>query len=83
MYSTFFFKYILTCRNSSFRYIRLWVNLFAYFHYKPELPPDNPSVSSQDVTVIIPTLAVDLKQLMETVESACKLEPSEIILVAA
>lgn len=56
--------------------------MFAYFHYKPELPPDNPSVSSQDVTVIIPTLAVDLKQLMETVESACKLEPSEIILVA-
>ncbi|KAF3002637.1 hypothetical protein E8E13_009155 [Curvularia kusanoi] len=64
-----------------FRYFRLWVNLASNWTYQPIQPVDDPTVTSQDVTVIIPTVAEDLQQLKETVQSAHRLEPYEVILV--
>lgn len=49
--------------------------------YTPIQPVDEPTITSKDVTVIIPTVAEDLQQLKETVQSACHLEPLKILLV--
>lgn len=64
-----------------FRYVRLWVNLASYWTYSPIQPIDEPTVTSNDMTVIIPTVAEDLQQLKETVQSAYRLEPHELLLV--
>ncbi|KAF1832588.1 hypothetical protein BDW02DRAFT_420771 [Decorospora gaudefroyi] len=64
-----------------FRYVRLWINLASNWTYKPIQPVDEPSISSKDMTVIIPTVAEDLQQLKETVQSAYRLEPLELLLV--
>ena len=49
--------------------------------YSPIQPVDDPTVTSKDVTVIIPTVAEDIQQVKETVQTAYRLEPAEIILV--
>jgi len=64
-----------------FRYVRLWVNLASNWTYTPVQPVDEPTVTSKDVTIIIPTVAEDLQQLKETVQSAYRLEPLELLLV--
>ncbi|KAL5378914.1 hypothetical protein PMIN02_011082 [Paraphaeosphaeria minitans] len=64
-----------------FRYLRLWINLVAVWTYAPMQPVDEPSITSQDVTVIIPTVAEDMQQLKETVQTAYRLEPFELLLV--
>jgi cellulose synthase/poly-beta-1,6-N-acetylglucosamine synthase-like glycosyltransferase len=68
-------------RASLFRYVRLWVNLASYWTYTPIQPIDEPTVTSKDMTIIIPTVAEDLQQLKETVQSAYRLEPLELLLV--
>jgi cellulose synthase/poly-beta-1,6-N-acetylglucosamine synthase-like glycosyltransferase len=64
-----------------FRYIRLWINLAANWTYTPIQPVDEPTITSEDVTVIIPTVAEDIQQLKETVQTAYRLEPFELLLV--
>ncbi|KAF1943517.1 hypothetical protein EJ02DRAFT_373354 [Clathrospora elynae] len=64
-----------------FRYVRLWVNLASNWMYTPIQPVDYPTITSKDMTVIIPTVAEDLQQLKETVQSAYRLEPLELLLV--
>ncbi|KAH9880761.1 hypothetical protein IAQ61_001055 [Plenodomus lingam] len=64
-----------------FRYVRLWVNLASNWTYRPIQPVDEPTITSKDMTVIIPTVAEDLQQLKETVQSAYRLEPLELLLV--
>ncbi|ORY14153.1 polysaccharide synthase Cps1p [Clohesyomyces aquaticus] len=64
-----------------FRYARLWINLIAYYSHSPIQPADEPTLTSQDVTIIIPTVAEDMDQLKETVETAYRQEPCELILV--
>jgi cellulose synthase/poly-beta-1,6-N-acetylglucosamine synthase-like glycosyltransferase len=64
-----------------FRYVRLWVNLASNWTYTPIQPIDDPTITSKDMTVIIPTVAEDLQQLKETVQSAYRLEPYELLLV--
>jgi len=64
-----------------FRYVRLWVNLASNWTYTPIQPIDDPTVTSKDMTVIIPTVAENLQQLKETVQSAYRLEPLELLLV--
>ncbi|KAF2476104.1 uncharacterized protein BDR25DRAFT_211927 [Lindgomyces ingoldianus] len=64
-----------------FRYVRLWANLVAYYNDRATQPVEEPTLSSEDVTVIIPTVAEDMPQVKETLETAWRLEPSEIILV--
>jgi len=71
----------LTSNYSLFRYVRLWVNLVALARYRPIPPPDGPTITSQDMTVIIPTIAEDISQLKETVQTAYRLEPFELLLV--
>lgn len=64
-----------------FRSVRLWINLAANFLYTPIMPIDEPTITSQDMTVIIPTVAEDIQQLKETVLTAYRLEPAELLLV--
>ena len=71
----------LDAPSSLFRYVRLWVNLWAIWRYKPAMPLDHPSFTSQDLTVVIPTIAWDINQLRETVKSAYALEPAAMIVV--
>jgi cellulose synthase/poly-beta-1,6-N-acetylglucosamine synthase-like glycosyltransferase len=71
----------LTRYHSLFRYVRLWVNLASNWTYTPMQPVDDPTVTSKDMTIIIPTVAEDLQQLKETVQSALRLEPLELLLV--
>jgi cellulose synthase/poly-beta-1,6-N-acetylglucosamine synthase-like glycosyltransferase len=68
-------------RCSLFRNVRLYVNLAANWMYSPIQPVDEPTVTSKDMTVIIPTVAEDIQQVKETLETAYRLEPAEIILV--
>jgi cellulose synthase/poly-beta-1,6-N-acetylglucosamine synthase-like glycosyltransferase len=75
------FFWSLTRHHSLFRYFRLWVNLASNWTYTPIQPVDDPTITSKDVTVIIPTVAEDLQQLKETVQSAYRLEPFELLLV--
>ncbi|KAF2808164.1 uncharacterized protein BDZ99DRAFT_390476 [Mytilinidion resinicola] len=64
-----------------FRYLRLHVNLLSLCLYRPVQPSDDPSVTSRDMTVIIPTVAVDIPQLRDTLGSALLLDAYEIFLV--
>ncbi|PSN67109.1 hypothetical protein BS50DRAFT_634533 [Corynespora cassiicola Philippines] len=64
-----------------FRNVRLWVNLAANWLYTPIQPVDDPTITSKDVTVIIPTVAENIQQLKETVQTAYRCEPFELLLV--
>jgi cellulose synthase/poly-beta-1,6-N-acetylglucosamine synthase-like glycosyltransferase len=72
---------LLTISGSLFRYLRLWVNLVAYWMYAPIRPAKKPTITSRDITVIIPTVAEDLDQLKETVQTAYRLKPAALLLV--
>ncbi|KAL6713840.1 hypothetical protein ACLMJK_008334 [Lecanora helva] len=64
-----------------YRYVRLIVNLFAFIRFRPTPLPDSPRLTSQDVTVVIPSIEGDGTSLVETVRSILATEPFEIILV--
>ncbi|KAG6991293.1 hypothetical protein G7Y79_00054g089220 [Physcia stellaris] len=64
-----------------YRYLRLVVNLFAFCSLRPIPVPTNPRLTSQDVTVIIPSLDGDGGELSDTIRSILATEPFEIILV--
>lgn len=72
---------ILTRNASLFRYLRLYGNLAAIWCYRPIRPLDNPTYTAKDVTAIIPTVAQNTAQLMETIQTIYALQPAEIILV--
>ena len=67
--------------HSAYRYIRLVVNLFAFCRTRPVPIPEAPSLTSQDVTVVIPSLEGDGPELWDTIRSILVTEPFEIILV--
>ncbi|KAI9730765.1 MAG: hypothetical protein M1834_005734, partial [Cirrosporium novae-zelandiae] len=64
-----------------YRYLRYVINLVAFVRFRPIQPPEDPQLSSQDVTVILPSLEGDGSELMETIRSILAAEPFEIILV--
>ncbi|OAX84790.1 hypothetical protein ACJ72_00843 [Emergomyces africanus] len=64
-----------------FRYVRLVVNLIAVWTFRPIPPPENPTLTSQDATIIIPTLLGCGDELEETIRSILINEPFQIILV--
>ncbi|KAK5790521.1 hypothetical protein VI817_007808 [Penicillium citrinum] len=64
-----------------YRYARLVVNLISFWSFKPIPPPENPKLTSQDVTVIIPTLEGCGEELVETIRSILDNQPYEILLV--
>ena len=66
---------------SLYRYFRLVVNLFAFSRLRPIPIPEVPRLTSQDVTVVIPSIEGDGEVLWETIRSILATEPFEIILV--
>lgn len=72
---------MLTVSVSLYRYLRLVVNLFAFSRLRPIPIPEIPRLTSQDVTVIIPSIEGDGEVLCETIRSILATEPFEIILV--
>ncbi|KAJ5708000.1 hypothetical protein N7488_007801 [Penicillium malachiteum] len=64
-----------------YRYLRLVVNLFSFWSFKPIPPPENPKLTSQDVSVIIPSLDGCGEELVETIRSILVNQPKEILLV--
>lgn len=65
----------------SYRNVRLIVNCISHWTFRPIPIPKNPSYSSQDVTIIIPTLDGDNESLRETISTLLTNDPHEIILV--
>ena len=64
-----------------YRYVRLIVNCFSHWSFRPIPIPEYPSYGCEDVTVIIPTLDGDTPELRETVSTCLRTDPFEIILV--
>lgn len=71
----------LTNGSRLFRYIRLIVNCISHWTFRPVPIPSNPTYTSQDVTIICPTIATGGEELEETLRTCLKAEPFEIILV--
>lgn len=67
--------------NSLYRYLRLVVNLFAFCRLRPIPIPENPKLTSKDVTVVIPSIEGHGDELENTIRSILLTEPYEIILV--
>lgn len=66
-----------------FRYIRLLANIVGFFVYKPTPIPDDPILTSNDVTVIVPTIDPFNPDFAECIESIAATGPAQIIIVAA
>jgi cellulose synthase/poly-beta-1,6-N-acetylglucosamine synthase-like glycosyltransferase len=64
-----------------YRYFRLVVNLFSFWTFKPIPPPENPKLTAQDVTVILPTLDGCGDELVETIRTILDNQPYELLLV--
>ncbi|EHA25997.1 hypothetical protein ASPNIDRAFT_56966 [Aspergillus niger ATCC 1015] len=64
-----------------YRYFRLVVNLFSFWTFKPIPPPENPKLTAQDVTVILPTLEGCGDELVETIRTILDTQPYELLLV--
>lgn len=70
-------------RYSTYRYFRLIVNILAFYLIRPIPIPENPRLTSQDVTVVIPSLALekDRDEFWATVHSILATDPFQVILV--
>ncbi|KAI1905620.1 hypothetical protein LOZ65_006967, partial [Ophidiomyces ophidiicola] len=66
--------------SSIYRYLRLVVNLWAYHRFKPIAPPRDPSLTSKDVTVIVPSHKLP-RRLGSTLQSVVGNRPRQLILV--
>lgn len=69
----------------SFRYFRLFVNLYSFWIYRPVERPAVPTLHPNDVTVIIPTASdsSDNKDLEECLATCFANKPSKIAVVTA
>ncbi|OAP64132.1 hypothetical protein AYL99_00104 [Fonsecaea erecta] len=79
MDSTTWFKFFIG--YFLWRYVRLIVNLWAFWTFKPIPIPENPTLWPSDVTVILPTLDGEGEELEKTIASIMENEPKELILV--
>lgn len=57
------------------------MNLYAFIRLRPKPIPENPRLTSHDVTVVIPSIEGDGEVLSETIRSILATEPHKIILV--
>jgi hypothetical protein len=72
----------LTGENSRlWRYVRLIGNTISHWLYKNYKIPEEPSYSSKDVTVIIPTIHNNFEELRESLQSILACQPFEVLLV--
>ena len=67
--------------GSLYRYLRLVINLYAFCRLRPIPIPENPRLTSKDVTVVIPSIEGAGEELWDTIQSILVTEPYEIILV--
>ncbi len=67
--------------GSLYRYLRLAVHCVAHWTYKSKPIPENPTYTSADVTVIIPTIHNAFEELRPSIESILACRPSKLILV--
>lgn len=72
---------VLTYRHSTIRYLRLIVHSIAHWRYKSIPIPNSPTFSHRDVTIILPTISTDIKELRKTIQSMLACNPSLILLV--
>ncbi|KAH8653946.1 hypothetical protein BGZ60DRAFT_533043 [Tricladium varicosporioides] len=63
------------------RYLRLIVHSIAHWRYKSIPIPNNPTYSNKDITIILPTISTDVKELRQTIQSMLACNPSQILLV--
>lgn len=66
-----------------FRYTRLLANIVGFFIYKPTPIPDNPVLTSEDATVIVPTIDPFIPDFAVCIESIIAASPAEIVIVTA
>lgn len=71
----------LTLFFSLHRYVRLIVNTYAHWVYKSIPKPENPTLTSRHVTVIVPTIENNVEELREPIRSLLACDPFELILV--
>ncbi|KAF2222570.1 polysaccharide synthase Cps1 [Elsinoe ampelina] len=64
-----------------FRYFRLVVNLISHWTYKSVPIPENPTYTSEDVTVIIPTIDGEGEELRRTIQTCLITQPAEVMIV--
>jgi len=64
-----------------YRYIRLVVNTQSYWRYKSIPKPSIPTLNSNDVTVIVPTIENATEELRAPLLSILACDPAELILV--
>ncbi|KAK5131802.1 Type 2 glycosyltransferase [Meristemomyces frigidus] len=64
-----------------FRYLRLIVNCLSHWSFRPIPIPQDPTYTSDDVTVILPTIATGGVDLETTLRTCLQAEPHELILV--
>lgn len=67
--------------GSVYRYLRLVINLYAFCRLRPIPIPENPRLTSKDVTVVIPSIEGAGEELWDTIRSILATEPYEVILV--
>ncbi|GIZ42473.1 hypothetical protein CKM354_000574300 [Cercospora kikuchii] len=64
-----------------FRYFRLIVNCISHWTFRPIPIPEYPTYTSQDVTIILPTIATGGDELRDTISTCLRSEPYELLLV--
>lgn len=67
--------------HSLYRYLRLAINLVAFTNFRPIPLPEDPKLTAEHVTVVIPSLDGDGEELNRTICSILATMPFEIILV--
>ena len=70
---------LIDSRDSCYRYLRYFVNIFAFLCHQTIPIPETPRLTSEDVTVVIPSLGGD--GLEDTIRSILATEPHQIIIV--
>ncbi|KAF2765462.1 hypothetical protein EJ03DRAFT_345664 [Teratosphaeria nubilosa] len=61
--------------------MRLIVNCISHWTFRPVPIPDSPSYSSDDVTIILPTIAAGGEELETTLRTCLQSEPYQLLLV--
>ncbi|KAH0565105.1 hypothetical protein GP486_001505 [Trichoglossum hirsutum] len=64
-----------------YRYVRLVVNCVSHWTFKPIPLPEEPTLTSRDVTIIIPTIDGEGADFRQTLRTCLNTDPYEIILV--
>ena len=66
-----------------FRYVRLFVNIIGFIAYRPTPLPKDPTLTSKNVSVIVPTIDSGSPDFGECIASLVANNPADIIVVTA